>query len=91
MSGKAPAIGDWVTYTLSEDDAHLIASRRMAVPDSAKGNSVAAGDTFPAIIVRAWDDGAVNLQVLLDGYDQHWATSIRPAEDDGQHGAYSAS
>jgi hypothetical protein len=117
MSGTAPAIGDWVTYTLDDADAHLITSRRMAQPDAAKGNPVAAGDTFPALVVGAFEtepddvengdpaigqvryayeihpgnEGHVNLQVFLDGYDQHWATDIRPAHEDGQHGTYTAS
>lgn len=40
------------------------------------GNVVNAGDTYPAIVVRCWTDDMVNLQVLLDGNDTYWATSV---------------
>ena len=42
------------------------------------GNSVAAGEVYPAVVVRVFGDspnGACNLQVLLDGNDTYWATS----------------
>lgn len=117
MPDNALTPGNWVTYTLSEDDARLITSRRMAQPDAAKGNPVTAGQVYPALVVGVYepepdnaaegdpavgqvryayeihpaDEDHLNLQVFLDGYDQHWATNIPPADDDGQHGAYSAS
>jgi len=40
------------------------------------GNVVQAGDTYPAIVVRCWAENRVNLQVLLDGTDTYWATTI---------------
>lgn len=43
------------------------------------GNSASAGDIHPMIIVRVWGqtpDSAVNGQVLLDGNDTLWVTSV---------------
>lgn len=39
------------------------------------GNYVAAGDAFPAVIVRTFGETTANLKVLLDGNDDYWATS----------------
>lgn len=51
------------------------------------GNQVYAGDIFPLIITRVWDHGLptstpalVNGQVLLDGNDVYWATSVSEGE-----------
>ena len=43
------------------------------------GNDVQAGDVYPAMVVRVWDQaaGTVNLKVMLDGSDEYWATSVR--------------
>jgi hypothetical protein len=40
------------------------------------GTDVQAGQVFPAIVVRNWenDPGCLNLQVLLDGNDTYWVT-----------------
>lgn len=50
------------------------------------GNNVAAGDIFPALVVRDWDTavGTVNLQLFLDGSDSYWATSRLPGDQPGQ-------
>lgn len=43
------------------------------------GNDVKAGDVFPLIITRVWGDqpgSAFNGQLLLDGNDVYWLTSI---------------
>lgn len=47
------------------------------------GNQVSAGDEFPLIITRVWasredvsEATAVNGQVLLDGSDSLWVTSV---------------
>lgn len=50
------------------------------------GNSVSAGDEFPATVVRVWGDSpeaCVNLQVFLDGNDVYWATSASEGEANG--------
>ena len=74
-----PTIGRIVHYTLSDIDATLIQGRRSHVGTSA--NMVAAGQTFPAIVVRTYDGGTgVNLRVMLDGDDTYWATSRTQGE-----------
>lgn len=47
------------------------------------GNHASAGDTYPAMVVRVFDEAkpTANLQVHLDGTDTYWATSR--AEGDG--------
>lgn len=49
------------------------------------GNSVKAGDVYPLIITRVWaarptTDTSVNGQVLLDGNDTLWVTSVQQGE-----------
>lgn len=90
-----PSIGRIVHYTLSEHDANLIKHRRqlavalLADPGKAPGgtvlaagNGVSEGDVFPMVITRVWneDPGTVNGQVLLDGNDALWVTSVMPGE-----------
>lgn len=93
---QTPTLGRVVHYTVSQADADAINKRR---EDFAKhnrkhpsleptgylahyGNEVREGDTFAATIVRAWPTSA-NLQVLLDGNDVFWATSV--SEGEGPH------
>jgi hypothetical protein len=40
------------------------------------GNSVEAGQIYPMIVTKVWSAGHVNGQVLLDGNDCLWATSV---------------
>ena len=88
-----PSPGRIVHYMLSASDAEQINRRRTTGPDIAErikterwplgaqahiGNAVAAGDVYPAMIVRVFaasDVGTSNLQVFLDGCDAFWATS----------------
>lgn len=71
-----PTIGRIVHYTLSDDDAGQINSRRAANAGGPQiGNPVAPRNVFPAMVVRCWSAGQVNLQVFLDGGDVFWATS----------------
>lgn len=95
-----PSIGRMVHYRLSTSDANEINRRRTTGqsigersgyeggwPQGAQahiGNPVHAGDIFPAMIVRLWDQPEhpvtattlVQLQVFLDGNDTYWATSV---------------
>ena len=85
---RAPKVGDVVLYRLSENDAAAIATRRASDHGRANiaGNEALAGDAFPMIIARVWDDdpgSAVNGQVILDGQDTHWATSVRAGAGPG--------
>lgn len=47
------------------------------------GNEVSAGDEFPMTVVRVWSDTCVSGQVLLDGCDTYWSTSISEGEHNG--------
>lgn len=78
----SPSPNRIVEYRVTEDDAAQVRARRAGGP----GNEVAAGDVFPAVIVRVWAEGPdapCNLQVLLDGPDTLWVTSRHRGDDDG--------
>jgi hypothetical protein len=56
------------------------------------GNQANADDIYPMVITRVFGDqptSAVNGQVLLDGNDTFWATSVSLG-DGGQHFAWPA-
>lgn len=86
-----PTIGRIVHYTLTEQDASLIASRRAASnPDGVFArNPVSPGDTYPAMVVRVFhpSTSTANLQVFLDGDDTYWATS-RTEGEPGEQGRW---
>ena len=53
------------------------------------GNAVTAGDVYPLVITRVWADDptpetAVNGQVLLDGNDHLWVTSVQQGDGERQ-------
>jgi len=48
------------------------------------GNSVTAGDTCPMVVTKVWSAGCVNGQVLLDGNDCLWATSVTEGDQGHQ-------
>lgn len=91
-----PTPGRIVQYTLSEQDALSINKRRkdahtsgIAATESGAvvhfGNGVSAGDTYPMVIVRCWgstEESSINGQVLLDGNDTLWVTSV--SQGDGE-------
>jgi hypothetical protein len=68
-----PSIGRIVHYQLSQDDAIVVTNRRLQT--GVVGNHVAAGQTYPAMVVRTFGGTTVNLRVVLDGDDLLWATS----------------
>lgn len=76
-----PRMGQIVLYRLDDADAAAIAHRRL-MDGVRSSNRVEAGDVYPMIVVRAWRNEfgegkhGVNGQVLLDGPDQHWVTSV---------------
>jgi hypothetical protein len=99
-----PTIGRIVHYTLSESDAAAINKRRDDYRKAVKGGAVAfmdepgwqahvgnmaaAGDVYPAMIVRTWGstpESAVQLQVFLDGNDTYWATSRAVGDKPGTY------
>lgn len=84
-----PSPGRIVQYELTDSDVEQINRRRKDARENGivgttgfmlhVGNDVRAGDKFPMIITRAWgntEGAAVNGQVMLDGNDTFWATSI---------------
>lgn len=80
MADPVPTIGRIVLYTLTEQDADAIKDRRVSSTET--GNTVAAGDVFPMLIVRVWGDdpgpdAVVNGRVFLDGTDTLWVTSVQ--------------
>jgi hypothetical protein len=88
MSEFIPTPGRIVEYTITEQDAETIKKRRAAtaVDGIHPGNAPSAGETYPMVIVRVWskDTGCSNGQVLLDGYDTHWVTSVVPGDGERQ-------
>jgi len=78
-----PTIGRIVHYTLSEQDANAITNQRRVSETHLTGNPVAEGQVYPMVITRTWGDqseSAVNGQVLLDGNDTYWVTSVSCGE-----------
>lgn len=82
-------LGQVVAYTLTEQDAAQINRRRgdasqhicdhVSSADGKQihvGNPVEAGDKYPMVVTRLWPEGLVNGQVLLDGNDTFWVTSV---------------
>lgn len=49
------------------------------------GNEAEAGQTFPMVLVKVWSDAKVNGQVLLDGNDVYWATSVSEGVGVGEY------
>ncbi|MGW5737027.1 MULTISPECIES: hypothetical protein [Streptomyces] len=97
MAPQSPSIGRIVQYRLTEQDANAINQQRKDFHESRSadqqtgfighvGNRTAAGDVFPAVVVRVWNESTVtcNLQVLLDGADTYWATSRAEGSEDGR-------
>lgn len=86
-----PTIGRIVHYILNDGDVRIIGMRRTKAVGQGEhpGNPVHAGNVFPAIITRVWDEvpteeSIVQLQVFLDGYDQAWASSVHQGMEIGQ-------
>ncbi len=72
-----PSIGRIVHYRLTEQDCAAINNHR--VKRNALGNPATPGSVYPLIITRVWGDthgSAVNGQVMLDGDDTLWVTSV---------------
>lgn len=79
----APTIGRTVHYALTATDAARIRAQRAqdrVLPGTPQGNTAHEGTVYPAIIVRVWPGGLVNVQVLLDGPDTLWVTSVTEGE-----------
>jgi hypothetical protein len=80
-----PTPGRIVLYVLAEWDVRDILKRRGTV---FHGNDVHVGEVYPAMVIKAWGstpESAVNLKVMLDGDDNHWATSRIVGEGPGTY------
>lgn len=82
---QKPSIGRIVHYTVTSQDAVAISRRRATQIHT--GNEVVVERVYPMIITRVWGDeptSAVNGQVLLDGNDAHWVTSVTAGDGPGR-------
>lgn len=70
----APTLGRIVHYRLGEQDLNRI-QLRLRRDTEARCNTYRKGDTVAALVVRVWDDGTVNLRLILDGDVDLWVTS----------------
>lgn len=81
---RQAAIGRIVHY---RPDGQAIAFINATFADprrNEQGNMVRDGEIFPAMIIRVWPGGLVNLQVFLDGDATYWATSVHAGEGAGE-------
>ena len=75
-------------YSLTQQDVERIKDQRARSEGKLRGNAVMVGEQYPMIVTREWPavtyppNGAVNGQVILDGNDTLWVTSVQPAETD---------
>lgn len=88
-------IGRIVLYRLSANDALTITRNRAldpcgpAVEALRMGNTVKEGDIFPLLVTKTWQDAddktqSVNGQVMLDGNDTKWVTSVHEGTEPGE-------
>jgi len=68
-----PTIGRIVIYRLADHDKETLRARGASNPNN-------GADEAPAVVVRAWSDTCVNLQVLLDGEGTLWLGSVQLAD-----------
>lgn len=84
------SIGATHEYVLTQSDVDQIMRRRNDAKNAINknrvgktgfvlhfGNDVSAGEVYPLVITKVWDGGSVNGQVLLDGNDCLWVTSVK--------------
>ena len=90
MNGLQTCIGQIVQFVLTEDMCKAIYRRRddaynnlPIIRKEAKAGYIAyvgyppqSGEIVPMIITRVWDENLVNGQIILDGNDHYWATSV---------------
>ena len=85
-----------VNYVMDKQCAEAINARRRAAMAEVRaktsdrnarpaieGNEVHEGTIYPAIVVARWSALCVNLQVILDGNDSVWVTSVSEGEAPG--------
>lgn len=74
-------LGQIVLFTITENYAKAINDQRSKAGYATKtGNQARAGDVYPLIVTRLWPGyDHVNGQLLLDGNDTYWLTSVKPS------------
>jgi hypothetical protein len=88
-----PLLGKIVLYHLTARDVNLIEDKRARSEGALRGNPVVAGEAYPLVISRVWPASTypggktVNGQVILDGNDPLWVTSVAPG-DPGDEGTW---
>jgi hypothetical protein len=81
------SIGRILQYKLTEEDVQRIARRR--TDSGSIGNPHHAGQVLPLVVCVVWPNEygpnyhGVNGQVLLDGNDSYWVTSIKEGSENG--------
>jgi hypothetical protein len=75
------AIGDIVYYTLAQPDVDTIKALRSQRGGSADWEPVAEEQIYPALVVAIAPNGALNLQVFLNGGDNYWKQFAIKATD----------
>jgi hypothetical protein len=89
-----PSIGRIVIFTLAQSHVDQIKDQRARNDGRLRGNGVVAGEQYPMIISRVWPEETypggmtVNGQLILDGNDSLWLTSVHESET-GDPGTYS--
>ena len=94
---QALHIGQIVQYKLSAADVEQIERRYKDASDNRSkiqeektgyqvhvGNPVHEGQVMPLIIVEVHSEGNVNGQVILDGNDSLWVTSVLQGDENGR-------
>lgn len=87
LEDQRPTVGRIVHYTLTSSDASRVMQRRNDILGP-RGNDTRVGDVYPLIITRIWGNepsSAVNGQVMLDGNDSLWVTSVTPGVGEGHY------
>lgn len=78
-------LGLTVLYRLSKADVDLIAIRRRESEGQKQGNPAHEGERVPMIVTATWSAGDnVNGQVILDGDDSLWVTSVNRGDQPGE-------
>lgn len=91
-----PTIGRIVQYVLTDEDSIKINRRRTDGDSIASriredkwpigaqahiGNKVVSGQTVAMVITAVWANERVNGQLLLDGSDTYWVTTVSKSEE----------
>ena len=74
VRGPVPTVGRIVLYRVGARNENVLIRQ----------NQIAPGDLLPAMIVRVWDEGRVNLRVICDGTFDAWEPAVSQGDEPGQ-------